>query len=317
MSKLSGIEWPWNGKPIYQQDFLIEHSSLATEIINRFADIFSGNIFNGGAVTPGSSPGSINISSLLAYDSEGRRIQFSDIVNLPISRPEADSIVVVRHRFLETSSGNFDSTGYAIKYRSNAFDILFLENAEPEDIRLASVRNISGTVTVLSDLRNWRRMNAAKLSPNSIVNSLLAPSIKIGSLDDLVASFVGSAKDSITNALNALMVKLESGLGTLANSISTINSFITDDLPDLYAPKAHTHPTNQSVFVINYAGDSLNFTNVPNVDGTFVFYNISAGFSFGNTYSIHDHVIGSIPPIGGFLSGFAVRDGGAWHSKVL
>lgn len=317
MTKLSGIEWPWNGKPIYREDFMKEHSSLAEEIINRFADIFSGRIFNGGAVTPGASPGSINISALVAYDNEGRRIQFSNIENLPISRPEADSVVVVRHRFQETSSGNLDSTGYAINYRSNAFEILFVDTAGSEDIQLAAIRNISGAVSILSDLRNWRRMNAEKLSPNSIVNSLLAPSIKIGSLDDLIISFVGGARSSISNALNALMTKLETDVQSLVSSITATNHFIMNDLPDLYAPKAHSHPASQSAFVINYAGDSINFTNVPNVDGTFVLYNISAGISFGNTYAIHDHVIGGIPPIGGFLSGIAIRSGGQWTSKIL
>lgn len=312
--KLSGIEWPWNGKPIYRQDFEIEHSSFASELINRFADIFSGNIFVGGAVTPGTSPGSVNISSLIAYDSEGRRIQFSNVENLTISRPEADSIVVVRHRFQETSSGNSDSTGYAINYRHNSFEILFLENALPTDIPLAEIRNISGTVTILSDLRNWRRINADKLSPNSIINSLLAPEIKIGSLNDLVASFVGVARTSLTNAMNALMVKLESEIATLSNALINTNQFISNDLPNIYAPKIHSHPASKSAFLILYTGNSVNFTDVPNEDGTVVFYKISNGPSFGNTYMIHGHVIGSILPIGGGFAGIAIRDNGVWEN---
>ncbi|TGK47501.1 hypothetical protein EHQ16_03315 [Leptospira kanakyensis] len=315
--KLSGIEWPWNGKPIYQTDFLFEHSSFASELINRFTDIFSGNVFVGGAVTPGTTPGSVNISSLIGYDGEGRRIQFSNINNLQISRPEADSVVVARHRFQETSSGNFDSTGYAINYRNNSFEILFLGSAEPNDILLAEIRNISGTVTILSDLRNWRRMNADKLSPNSIFNGLLAPNIKIGSLDDLIASFVGGARISITNALNVLMAKLETEVESLTSSITAINQFITNNLPNLYAPKMHTHPTSQSAFVIDEWVDSTNFTHIPDVDGTIVLYKISAGISFGNTYSIHGHVIGGIPPVGGSLSGIAVKSGGVWRSQVI
>ncbi|PJZ44574.1 hypothetical protein [Leptospira brenneri] len=309
MTKLSGIEWPWNGKPIYQQDFIKEHSSLAAEIINRFADIFSGSIFNGGAVTPGASPGSINISALVAYDNEGRRIQFTNIENLPISRPEADSVVVVRHRFQETSSGNLDSTGYAINYRSNAFEILFLETAGSEDIQLAAIRNISGTVTILSDLRNWRRMNAEKLSPNSIINSLLSPSIKIGSLEDLVVTFVGSARSSVTNALNALMTKLVLDVNNLTDNITMINRVITNDLPNLYAPKNHSHPASQNAFLIQYEGESANFTHVPNVDGTIVFYRISSPPSVGRNYFIHDHFIGGILPIGGGFAGVAIKDG--------
>lgn len=295
--KLSGIEWPWNGKPIYRTDFLFEHSSMAFELISRFADIFSGKIFTGGAVSPGISPGSINISSLIAYDNDGRRIQFSDIENLQISRSEADSVVVVRHRFQETSSQSLDSTGYAINYRTNSFEILFLESALSNDIPLAQIRNISGNVTIIADLRNWRRMDGRLLEQNSIQSEKLAANINIGSLNELAESFTELARQSITNALNFLMLKIES----LAQATNTINDFLVNELQNLYAPIDHTHEEKKEFHYIEYSGLSKNFTDVPNEPGTFVLYNVHAevsGSVLATEIKIHGFIICITPMLG-------------------
>ncbi|EMO62282.1 hypothetical protein LEP1GSC133_3784 [Leptospira borgpetersenii serovar Pomona str. 200901868] len=308
---LSGANFPENGKPFFQGDFQEEHSSLENEILNRFADLFAGEVISGGEVTIGQAQNTINVSETVAYDLSGKRVKIPAQNGVVITRQNSDSVVVLRHRFQNENSPYLDSTGYANAYRRNSFELLFKESVEDGDISLFKIRSLMGTVSILEDVRSFRRVKEENIRDNSITNIKLIPDIKIGSLGSLISRFSGSFRTSVVGALNALANWLtaeesarQSGDTSLQNQINSLGS--------IFAPINHSHSGFASVYVIAHDGGSTNFTNMPNADGVIVVYRISCGPSGGQGYSIHGHNIGGIAPVGGFLFGVAARAGGSW-----
>lgn len=314
MSKLSGLNFPSNGKPVFQGDYQREHDDLESEIINRNSDLFSGEIISGGEVTPGENPNTVNISATVAYDPEGKRIVFPASLGLVISRPNADSFVVLRHKFETENSPYLDLTGYANTYRNNSFELLFKEALEEGDIPLFKIRSLAGTVSILEDLRSWRRISEDIVRNDSITNTKLVSDIKIGSLAELVDRFTGSLRSSVVSALNALASWMSAEETARQNGDAGLQSQI-DNLGSVFAPINHTHSGFAQVFKISYYGEGKDFgeaDGIPNVDGTIVVYRIAYGISFGQGYSIHGHGLGGINPIGGQLFGVAARVNGTW-----
>ncbi|EMO82717.1 hypothetical protein LEP1GSC126_2749 [Leptospira kirschneri str. 200801774] len=136
MSNLRGLNFPTNGKPVFQGDFETEHNRMEDEIIERFSDLVSGEVLSGGDLTPGASPNTINLTEIVAYDSKGRRIRVAAQNNLLVTRQNLDSFVVLRHKFQIETSSYLDSSGYANTYRQNSFEILFKETTDSEDVVL-------------------------------------------------------------------------------------------------------------------------------------------------------------------------------------
>ncbi|TGM88485.1 hypothetical protein [Leptospira licerasiae] len=314
MSKLGGLNFPSNGKPVFQGDYQREHDDLESEILNRNSDIFNGEIISGGEVTAGENPNTVNISATIAYDQEGKRIISPVFTGLVISRPNADSFVVLHHKFETENSTYLDSTGYANTYRKNSFDVLFKESLETGDVPLFKIRSLVGTVTILEDLRSWRRISEEIVRNDSIANTKLGPDIKVGSLAELVGRFTGSLRSSVVSALNALASWMDTEETARQNGDAGLQSQI-NNLGSIFAPINHSHSGFAQVYKISYYGEGKNFDEtdgIPNVDGTIVVYRISYGISFGQGYSIHGHGLGGINPIGGQLFGVAARVNGTW-----
>ncbi|WP_061254517.1 hypothetical protein [Leptospira interrogans] len=203
MSNLRGLNFPVNGKPVFQGDFETEHNRMEDEIIERFSDLVSGEVLSGGDLTPGASPNTINLTEIVAYDSKGRRIHVAAQNNLLVTRQNLDSFVVLRHKFQTETSSYLDSTGYANTYRQNSFEILFKETTDSEDVVLFKIRSLNGAISILNDLRSLCRIKSGNIRDNSVTNSKLDTDIKVGSLSALVGRF-NSSRSSISSALNAL-----------------------------------------------------------------------------------------------------------------
>ncbi|MDI7196282.1 hypothetical protein [Leptospira santarosai] len=308
---LSGANFPENGKPFFQGDFQEEHSSIESEILNRFADLFAGEVITGGEVTVGQAQNTINVSETVAYDLSGKRVKIPVQNGIVITRQNSDSVVVLRHRFQNENSLYLDSTGYANSYRRNSFEVLFKEAVEEGDIQLFKIRSLMGTVSILEDVRSFRRVKDENIRDNSITNTKLVTDIKIGSLSALVVRFTGSMRQSIVNALNALSGWISTEESARQSGDASLQSQI-NGLHSIYAPINHSHSGFASVYAIVHDGGSANFTNVPDAEGVIVVYRISCGPSGGQGYSIHGHAIGGIAPVGGVLFGVATRVGGGW-----
>ncbi|WP_061244502.1 hypothetical protein [Leptospira interrogans] len=203
MSNLRGLNFPTNGKPVFQGDFETEHNRMEDEIIERFSDLVTGEVLSGGDLTPGASPNTINLTEIVAYDSKGRRIHVAAQNNLLVTRQNLDSFVVLRHKFQTETSSYLDSTGYANTYRQNSFEILFKETTDSEDVVLFKIRSLNGAISILNDLRSLCRIKSGNIRDNSVTNSKLDTDIKVGSLSALVGRF-NSSRSSISSALNAL-----------------------------------------------------------------------------------------------------------------
>ncbi|EMO13528.1 hypothetical protein LEP1GSC165_1499 [Leptospira santarosai str. CBC523] len=226
MSNLRGLNFPTNGKPVFQGDFETEHNRMEDEIMERFSDLVTGEVLSGGDLTPGSLPNTVNITDIVAYDSKGRRIHVAAQNNLLVTRQNLDSFVVLRHKFQTEVSPYLDSTGYANTYRQNSFEILFKETTDPEDVILYKIRSSNGAISILSDLRSWCRIKSGTIRDNSIANSKLDTDSKVGSLTTLVGRFNSSMRSSITNALNAIEGFLSTEETTRQNDITRLNSLI-------------------------------------------------------------------------------------------
>ncbi|EKN86859.1 hypothetical protein LEP1GSC034_0920 [Leptospira interrogans str. 2003000735] len=225
MSNLRGLNFPTNGKPVFQGDFETEHNRMEDEIIERFSDLVSGEVLSGGDLTPGASPNTINLTEIVAYDSKGRRIRVAAQNNLLVTRQNLDSFVVLRHKFQIETSSYLDSSGYANTYRQNSFEILFKETTDSEDVVLFKIRSLNGAISILNDLRSLCRIKSGNIRDNSVTNSKLDTDIKVGSLSALVGRF-NSSRSSISSALNALESWISAEEATRQNDILGLTNLI-------------------------------------------------------------------------------------------
>ncbi|WP_061223982.1 hypothetical protein [Leptospira weilii] len=226
MSNLRGLNFPANGKPVFQGDFETEHNRMEDEIIERFSDLVTGEVLSGGDLTPGSLPNTINLTEIIAYDSKGRRIRVVAQNNLLVTRQNLDSFVVLRHKFQTDTSPYLDSTGYANTYRQNSFEILFKETTDPEDVVLYKIRSLNGAISILNDLRSLCRIKSGNIRDSSVTNAKLDTDIKVGSLSALVGRFNSSMRSSISSALNALESWISAEETARQNNINLINSLL-------------------------------------------------------------------------------------------
>ncbi|EMJ66226.1 hypothetical protein [Leptospira sp. P2653] len=226
MSNLRGLNFPTNGKPVFQGDFETEHNRMEDEIIERFSDLVTGEVLSGGDLTPGSLPNTINLTEVVAYDSKGRRIRVAAQNNLLVTRQNLDSFVVLRHKFQTDISPYLDSTGYANTYRQNSFEILFKETIDSEDVVLFKIRSLNGAISILNDLRSLCRIKSGNIRDSSVTNSKLDADVKVGSLSALVGRFSGSMRSSISSALNAIESWISAEETARQNNINLINSLL-------------------------------------------------------------------------------------------
>ncbi|MDI7200115.1 hypothetical protein QMM85_08505 [Leptospira santarosai] len=226
MSNLRGLNFPTNGKPVFQGDFETEHNRIEDEITERFSDLVTGEVLSGGDLTPGTSPNTVNITEIVAYDSKSRRIHATAQNNLLVTRQNLDSFVVIRHKFQTEVSPYLDSTGYANTYRQNSFEILFKETTDSEDVILYKIRSSNGAISILSDLRSLCRVKSGNIRDTSITNLKLDTDVKIGSLATLVGRFNSSMRSSITSALNAIEGWISAEETARQNDITRLNSLI-------------------------------------------------------------------------------------------
>ncbi|ULH29996.1 hypothetical protein [Leptospira weilii] len=226
MSNLRGLNFPVNGKPVFQGDFETEHNRMEDEIIERFSDLVTGEVLSGGDLTPGSLPNTINLTEVVAYDSKGRRIRVAAQNNLLVTRQNLDSFVVLRHKFQTEISPYLDSTGYANTYRQNSFEILFKETTDSEDVVLFKIRSLNGAISILNDLRSLCRIKSGNIRDSSVTNSKLDADVKVGSLSALVGRFNSSMRSSISSALNAIESWISAEEAIRQNNINLINSLL-------------------------------------------------------------------------------------------
>ncbi|WP_016754625.1 hypothetical protein [Leptospira santarosai] len=299
MSNLRGLNFPTNGKPVFQGDFEMEHNRMEDEIMERFSDLVTGEVLSGGDLTPGSSPNTINITDIVAYDSKGRRIHVAAQNNLLVTRQNLDSFVVLRHKFQTEVSPYLDSTGYANTYRQNSFEILFKETTDSEDVILYKIRSSNGAISILSDLRSLCRVKSGNIRDTSITNSKLDTDIKTGSLSTLVGRFNSSMRSSITSALNAIESWISAEEATRQNDITRLNSLIIplggvrednlDQLDPNYFKDANGQAISRSTFAalwnlvhktvsgINPSTDRITISAHGRTEGSLVKFSFSGG----------------------------------------
>ncbi|WP_078126135.1 hypothetical protein [Leptospira alexanderi] len=253
MSNLRGLNFPANGKPVFQGDFETEHNRMEDEIIERFSDLVTGEVLSGGDLTPGSLPNTINLTEIVAFDSKGRRIHVAAQSGLVVTRQNLDSFVVLRHKFQTDISPYLDSTGYANTYRQNSFEILFKEATDSEDVVLFKIRSLNGAISILNDLRSLCRIKSGNIRDNSITNVKLDTDSKVGSLTALVGRFSGSMRSSITSALNAIESWInaeettrQSDILGLTNLLIPLGSIIEDNL-NIASPSLFKDANAQSI----------------------------------------------------------------------
>ncbi|AXR68225.1 hypothetical protein [Leptospira mayottensis] len=299
MSNLRGLNFPTNGKPVFQGDFETEHNRIEDEIVERFSDLVTGEVLSGGDLTPGASPNTVNITDIVAYDSKGRRIHVAAQNNLLVTRQNLDSFVVLRHKFQTEVSPYLDSTGYANTYRQNSFEILFKETTDPEDVVLFKIRSLNGAISILNDLRSLCRIKSGNIRDSSITNSKLDTDIKVGSLTALVGRFNSSMRSSITSALNALESWISAEEATrqndilgLTNLLVPLGGIVEDNLNTLsssYFKDANAQVISRATFSalwnlvrrnvtgIIAATDRISCTNHGCVEGQLVKFSFTGG----------------------------------------
>lgn len=147
MSNLAGINFPIDGRILWQEDFQFEQDAIGNEVLNRFNDFIGAGVVSGGVVSAGTNPSTVQVSELLAYDDLGRRINVPAEDNIAYS---GDVYIFARHVFdVSVDAELVDAYGYATERRSNSGEIVVQASDTLENgVLLGSV--VSG---VCSDLR--------------------------------------------------------------------------------------------------------------------------------------------------------------------
>lgn len=178
MNNLAGIVFPNNGVEVFTEDWQNEQSERSAEIINRDLDGFGSGIVSGGVVTLGSGNYKVNISQLIAYDLDGKRIEMPSQTDYTLS--DGTGILAVRHKFDETSVLN-PGGSTSITYRENGFELVFRTSGlQTGDVGLWNITVSSGVVTLNSDQRVWRKVTLAKGEIDTKIN--------ISDIEDTVTS---------------------------------------------------------------------------------------------------------------------------------
>jgi hypothetical protein len=161
---LKGLVFPANGTKVFQEDWNFEQESKEDEILKSRIDTFTDGIVSGGEITNGAGQ-SINIQPVIAYDVQGLRISTPLLSNQAVPLNQT-SKVVLRHKFEIEDVIQPDST--ILQYQKNSFEILFRNGSLISgDIPLFEIVNSAGVTTILSDIRNFR-----KVKDDSLVNKI-------------------------------------------------------------------------------------------------------------------------------------------------
>jgi len=152
---LEGFNYPENGKRVFQEDFELEQTLLAQEVIEREADYISFGVIEGGEVTLSATTGCIDISKILARDKKGRRLQKGQTNSFPV--PDGQTVIIsARHKWIFSDYVNDGSGGQISRSRRHSAEIVYLpENEQPTD-RDVFLRKVSRNGTVITfgeDLR--------------------------------------------------------------------------------------------------------------------------------------------------------------------
>lgn len=167
-NSLAGIVFPNNGVEVFTEDWQNEQSKRSAEMLNRDLDNFGAGIVSGGVVTLGSGNYKVNISALIAYDVDGKRIEMPSQTDYTL--PDGTGILAARHKFLETSVLNPGGTT-SITYRANSFELVFREaGLQTGDVGLWNITVSAGVVTLNSDVRSWRKVALDKGELDTKIN---------------------------------------------------------------------------------------------------------------------------------------------------
>ncbi|AOP32576.1 hypothetical protein A0128_00995 [Leptospira tipperaryensis] len=205
MDKLSGIEFPNVGKRVFPEDWKKEQESKSQEIINRDLDLLGCGIQKGGTIVVGSDSNRVDlIDVLVAYDVDGKRIEVAPITGIPVP-DNASCTLVVRHKFQETeydSPSNLPSDGPNV-WRDNSFEIIARQGSlAVGDIPLRTISsNVSGVVTLGTDLRVWRGVATNNLKDGQVTEEKQASTVKSGLVTDLHVDLIAAINPDANNPL--------------------------------------------------------------------------------------------------------------------
>lgn len=167
MDQLQGLTFPINGTQVFQDDWNFEQESKSAEILSTRKDSFTPGIVSGGEISNGIT-NTVNIQPIVAYDSNGKRIESPFLNNFAILTNSSYTIAI-RHKFLEQTV--IQPNGTTLIYRSNSYEIVFRTGSLSDgDIALYSVSNSVGVTSILADLRVFRK----------VIDSSLVTKINLG-----------------------------------------------------------------------------------------------------------------------------------------
>ena len=161
---LEGVNYPEDGTPFYQQDFVNEQDGIGGEVIDRESDFFSTGIIKGFDVTESGEMGCIDVSVGIARDNEGRRIVSE--VEKTIEFPDtAIKIVAIRHEWI-FENYVLDGTDDTKQKRIHSANVdLYDENfVPPHVLRLAKVQR-QASILMIEDLRSFASLSLPNITP--------------------------------------------------------------------------------------------------------------------------------------------------------
>jgi len=151
---VQGLNYPENGKKLFQEDLQEEQFGIGEEILQRERDYFTAGIISGFDVFSSSIPGCVNISSGKGRDDDGRRISLSATNDFLI--PDGQTVkIIVRH--LWDFENYVPDGGSENKTRRNhSAEITCIPVSQELTNRELALRQVSrsgSTVTLGDDLR--------------------------------------------------------------------------------------------------------------------------------------------------------------------
>ncbi|MEM7181343.1 MAG: hypothetical protein AAF518_10545, partial [Spirochaetota bacterium] len=148
---IPGINWPNDGKRVYQEDFVYEQNAISESILKRDLDSFGSGIVEGGVVTIEGE--NLKVGKTLAYNSLGQRIAFDEaeiaLTEVPV---EQTSVLVLQHDFeITTEEGHTDSSNFSIERRNDSYKFVFREAGIifAEDVPLYEITHSGSDYTVV------------------------------------------------------------------------------------------------------------------------------------------------------------------------
>lgn len=155
MSNITGIIYPNDGKPLFQEDFQREQNAVSDAILKRELDFVKPGIISGFAPTIG--VGILTVEAGLARDSDGKRIVHDAPIILTVPDDYHEYRTILKHAwrigtYLPDSQNSFDSRIFQFDDRS----ITLVDDTyevESNEFVLYTVRRSGDTVEILSDNR--------------------------------------------------------------------------------------------------------------------------------------------------------------------